>query len=174
MCLFPYGRSLPQHPHDWPKKGTNTPKFVPPRWAVRLPRVGGDHFHCTVEPSPGHIRCRFMCFSGQKKAHKHNFFGRLVLGFLHILHSGSPANPGLSLGQTRGRPWDKPGAEGRPYCDLLRPLQEFKSPKELKKVPWGLLALGSNRVERTFEKIKAESRTTFFQPLFEMLNLFRS
>ena len=19
---------------------------------------GGDHFHCTVEPSPGHIRCR--------------------------------------------------------------------------------------------------------------------
>ena len=22
----------------------------------------GDHFHCTVEPSPGHIRCRFMCF----------------------------------------------------------------------------------------------------------------
>ena len=20
---------------------------------------GGDHFHCTVEPSPGHIRCRF-------------------------------------------------------------------------------------------------------------------
>ena len=19
----------------------------------------GDHFHCTVEPSPGHIRCRF-------------------------------------------------------------------------------------------------------------------
>ena len=21
----------------------------------------GDHLHCTVEPSPGHIRCRFMC-----------------------------------------------------------------------------------------------------------------
>ena len=25
----------------------------------RLPGKGGDHFHCTVEPSPGHIRRRF-------------------------------------------------------------------------------------------------------------------
>ena len=28
------------------------------RRAFRLPGAGGDHFHCTVEPSPGHIRCR--------------------------------------------------------------------------------------------------------------------
>ena len=28
------------------------------RWVFRLPGEGGDHFHCTVEPSPGHIRCR--------------------------------------------------------------------------------------------------------------------
>ena len=28
------------------------------RRAFRLPGKGGDHFHCTVEPSPGHIRCR--------------------------------------------------------------------------------------------------------------------
>ena len=28
------------------------------RRAFRLPGEGGDHFHCTVEPSPGHIRCR--------------------------------------------------------------------------------------------------------------------
>ena len=28
------------------------------RRALRLPGEGGDHFHCTVEPSPGHIRCR--------------------------------------------------------------------------------------------------------------------
>ena len=28
------------------------------RRAFRLPGTGGDHFHCTVEPSPGHIRCR--------------------------------------------------------------------------------------------------------------------
>ena len=28
------------------------------RGAFRLPGAGGDHFHCTVEPSPGHIRCR--------------------------------------------------------------------------------------------------------------------
>ena len=24
----------------------------------RLPGEGGDHFHCTVEPSAGHVRCR--------------------------------------------------------------------------------------------------------------------
>ena len=28
------------------------------RRAFRLPGKGRDHFHCTVEPSPGHIRCR--------------------------------------------------------------------------------------------------------------------
>ena len=28
------------------------------RGAFRLPGAGGDHFHCTVEPLPGHIRCR--------------------------------------------------------------------------------------------------------------------
>ena len=27
------------------------------RRAFRLPGEGGDHFHCTVEPSSGHIRC---------------------------------------------------------------------------------------------------------------------
>ena len=31
------------------------------RSAFRLPGAGGDHFHCTVEPSPGHIRCRGKC-----------------------------------------------------------------------------------------------------------------
>ena len=24
----------------------------------RLPGEGGDHVHCMVEPSPGHIQCR--------------------------------------------------------------------------------------------------------------------
>ena len=28
------------------------------RRAFRLPGAGGDHVHCMVEPSPGHIRCR--------------------------------------------------------------------------------------------------------------------
>ena len=28
------------------------------RRTFRLPGEGGDHFHCTVEPSPGHIQCR--------------------------------------------------------------------------------------------------------------------
>ena len=31
------------------------------RRAFRPPGAGGDHFHCTVEPSPGHIRCRPYC-----------------------------------------------------------------------------------------------------------------
>ena len=80
-------------------------------------------------------------YSRQKKAHKHKFFCPVGLGttpgfvpgdftgfvpgtnfgevpgtnpgLLLILHSRSPANPGLSLGQTRVCPWDKPGAEGR-------------------------------------------------------------
>ena len=30
------------------------------RRVFRLPGAGGDHFHCTVEPSPGHIRCRMI------------------------------------------------------------------------------------------------------------------
>ena len=34
------------------------------RGAFRLPGAGGDHFHCTVEPSPGHIRCLIKHFSG--------------------------------------------------------------------------------------------------------------
>ena len=28
------------------------------RRAFRLPRAGGGSFHCSVDPSPGHIRCR--------------------------------------------------------------------------------------------------------------------
>ena len=32
------------------------------RRGFRLPGEGGDHFHCTVEPSPGHIRCRFSAY----------------------------------------------------------------------------------------------------------------
>ena len=42
--------------------------------------------------------------SGKKKAHKHNKPGENLgqtQGFLLILHSGSPANPGLSLGQSQ-------------------------------------------------------------------------
>ena len=30
------------------------------RMAFTLPVEGRDHFHCTVEPSPGHIRCRYL------------------------------------------------------------------------------------------------------------------
>ena len=59
--------------------------------------------------------------SGKKKTHKHKLFCSgwswddpgINPGFLLIFHSGSPANPGLSLGQTRACPWDKPRAKGR-------------------------------------------------------------
>ena len=30
------------------------------RRAFSLAGAGGDHFHCTVESSPGHIRCRML------------------------------------------------------------------------------------------------------------------
>ena len=30
------------------------------RRVFSLPGAGGDHFHCAVEPSPGHIRGRFL------------------------------------------------------------------------------------------------------------------
>ena len=36
------------------------------RWVFRLPGAGGDHFHCTVEPSPGHIRCRAREVGGRE------------------------------------------------------------------------------------------------------------
>ena len=42
----------------------HTPRFVlcfsgaETERAFRLPGVGGDHFHCTLEPSPGHFQCR--------------------------------------------------------------------------------------------------------------------
>ena len=36
------------------------------RRAFKLPGEGGDHFHCAVEPSPGHIRCRSL--EGHKRS----------------------------------------------------------------------------------------------------------
>ena len=40
------------------------------RGAFRLPGEGGDHFHCTVEPSPSHIRCRLWADFSFANAHK--------------------------------------------------------------------------------------------------------
>ena len=42
------------------------------RRAFRLPGAGGDHFHCAVEPSPGHIRCRLN--SSNHYTQQKNFF----------------------------------------------------------------------------------------------------
>ena len=39
----------------------------------RLPGAGGDHFHCTVEPSPGHIRCRLIRATGKQAEVRANF-----------------------------------------------------------------------------------------------------
>ena len=38
------------------------------RRAFRLPGEGGDHFSCTVEPSPGHIRCRHALSVGDRQS----------------------------------------------------------------------------------------------------------
>ena len=32
------------------------------RRVFTLPGEGGDHFHCAVEPSPGHMWCQFLSF----------------------------------------------------------------------------------------------------------------
>ena len=37
------------------------------RRALTLRGEGGDHFHCTVEPSPGHIRCRFKTVTWHRR-----------------------------------------------------------------------------------------------------------
>ena len=56
------------------------------------------------------------CCSGKKKAHKQRLFCPVGLGtnpgFLLILHSGSLANPGLSLGQTQFVPGTISGTKG--------------------------------------------------------------
>ena len=56
------------------------------RRAFRLPGEGGDHFHCTVEPSPGHIRRRrkleckitYDCFIGMDGAGGKEEIGMLI------------------------------------------------------------------------------------------------
>ena len=67
------------------------------RRTFRLPGEGGDHFHCMVEPSPGHIWCRYSL--GQTQ---------FVSG---ILHSGSPVV--FVPGTSPVCPGEKPGVEGR-------------------------------------------------------------
>ena len=56
------------------------------RRGFRLPGEGGDHVHCPVEPSSGHIRCRTLSaddlsdFSGMSKEFRTlHFGGRRVL-----------------------------------------------------------------------------------------------
>ena len=38
----------------------------------RIPGEGGDHFHCAVDPSPGHFRCRKRCFGPRAKGLLHH------------------------------------------------------------------------------------------------------
>ena len=90
---------------------------TPCRRAFRLPGEGGDHVHCTVEPSPGHIRCRI--FRNEKAAQRVSFGA----GYPSNVHADIPAdvraqklrsgprNPGktrisvqTSMTRRRGRP----------------------------------------------------------------------
>ena len=54
---------------------------------VHLEGRAGDHFHCTVEPSPGHIRCRIHC--GIKKLHLGSLDLRLPWFFVIFLKPSS-------------------------------------------------------------------------------------
>ena len=69
-ALYDWTTGVPDNGNDW-RKFRAVPRSYPlrplnfslfnkggSRRAFRLPGEGGDHFHCTVEPSPGHIRCR--------------------------------------------------------------------------------------------------------------------
>ena len=72
------------------------------RRAFRFPGEGGDHFHCTVEPSPGHVRCRSeVCaiqilgsVSGRADFSRifvfgpPDFFADFVAGFLLLIFVG--------------------------------------------------------------------------------------
>ena len=67
---YDWTTGVPDNGNDW-RKFRAVPRSYPlrslvctlfnkggNRRAFRLPGEGGDHFHCTVEPSSGHIRCR--------------------------------------------------------------------------------------------------------------------
>ena len=71
------------------------------RRAFRLPGTGGDHFHCTVEPSPSHIRCRFLHSSPAGEMRHISFFAGGpkwgVLGGLQQVYVENVYMPFLSL-----------------------------------------------------------------------------
>ena len=66
------------------------------RRAFRLRGAGGDHFHCTVEPSPGHIRCRIKSlFLGPNQVKIWSESGRTLFSarFLAVTTSRLPSMP---------------------------------------------------------------------------------
>ena len=84
----------------------------------------GDHFHCTVEPSPGHIRCRKTYFLGGRLDSKHAVsFGEIFLAVQHslptlILWSACPSRRPENQKQLKWRKSDsKVTLRGRPQSD---------------------------------------------------------
>ena len=74
ILQYDWTTGVPDNGNEW-RKFRTVPRLYPlrslvctlfnkgrSRGAFRLPGAGGDHFHCTVEPSPGHIRCRHLSF----------------------------------------------------------------------------------------------------------------
>ena len=73
------------------------------RRASRLPGKGRDHFHCTVEPSPGHNRCR-QALEHVFPPNSHDTFCPPICQFprkhKHFVQDGVRDKQELALGQT--------------------------------------------------------------------------
>ena len=63
------------------------------RRASTLPGEGVDHFHCTVEPSPGHIRCRKVAFG----------VSRITIAIGHLMRVKSRPTKSFWAPKTRHR-----------------------------------------------------------------------
>ena len=95
---YDWTAGAPDNGNDWrkfrvvPRPHPLRPSFCPlfnrggSRRAFRLPGAGGDHFHCTVEPSPGHIRCRNDCdFSCDSYPCFHKILAAILVAILLAL-----------------------------------------------------------------------------------------
>ena len=91
-----------------------------------LPGEGGDHFHCAVEPSSGHIRCR-----GQNNLRLSSCSGyamrRVPCGPVVVEHE---VPVGCSVHTPVGVPLEAVSLEKRPSCSL-----KFDLPAELTDAP---------------------------------------
>ena len=119
------------------------------RRAFRLLGEGGDHFHCTVEPSPGHIRCRIWQTLGATPGPR-NVPGTNRIcpwdkptsspgtrpGFLLLWHNGSPVCP---RDKPRFVPGRNPGTKHGRKRLCVKSLCAFLAPKKSRET-WQLSA----------------------------------